>query len=79
MLRIFEAEIARQSILKRIPPDEFDVPQSVLDGIEMIFGERLSPSEAVRLIIKDVRTRGDEALQEWSTRLDGATLSSFRV
>ncbi len=79
MLRIFEAETARQSLLKRIPPDEFDVPQSLLDGIEMIFGERLSPSEAVRRIIKDVRTRGDEALREWSTRLDGAAPSSFRV
>lgn len=79
MLRIFEPETARQSILKRIPPDEFDVPQGVLDGIEMIFGERLSPSEAVRRILKDVRTRGDAALQEWSIRLDGASPESFRV
>jgi len=79
MLRIFEAESARQSILKRIPADEFDVPQSMLDGLEIIFGERISPSEAVRKILKDVRTHGDVALQEWSTRLDGAALTSFRV
>jgi histidinol dehydrogenase len=79
MLRIFDADSAQQSILKRIPPDEFDVPQTVLDGIEIIFGERISPSEAVRRILKDVRTRGDAALQEWSSRLDGAALTSFRV
>lgn len=79
MLRIFDPETARQSILKRIPPDELDVPQGILDGIEIIFGERLSPNEGVRRILKDVRTRGDAALKEWSTRLDGASPDSFRV
>ena len=39
------------------------------------FGRDLSPSEVVRLIINDVRLRGDAALFEYAQRLDGATLT----
>ncbi|HXF64894.1 MAG TPA: histidinol dehydrogenase, partial [Caldilineaceae bacterium] len=38
---------------------------------QAIFGERLTPDEAVRRILADVRTRGDAALREWTRRLDG--------
>lgn len=71
MLKIVDASEARKTILKRIPPDETTVPPVVLDRIEATFGERISPEEAVRRILRDVRERGDAALRAWSAKLDG--------
>ncbi len=70
MIKIFDVETAKKSILKRIPPDETAVPPVVLDRIEATFGERISAEEAVRRILRDVRDRGDAALMEWSGKLD---------
>ncbi|MCB0045604.1 MAG: histidinol dehydrogenase [Caldilineaceae bacterium] len=53
------------------------VPARLLGGIEAVFGERISPDEAVARILADVRKRGDAALLEWTARLDGVTLSSL--
>ncbi len=71
MLKIYSVPEARQTLLKRIPPDETQVPPVVLDRIEATFGERISAEEAVRRILRDVRARGDAALREWSAKLDG--------
>lgn len=71
MLKIFDVSEARKTILKRIPPDETTVPPIVLDRIAATFGERISAEEAVRCILRDVRSRGDSALREWSAKLDG--------
>ena len=83
MLRIYDTHIALQTILKRIsqrtPPDEINVPPAVQEGIARIFGEALSPSQAVQRIIRDIRTGGDQALQAWSSQLDGATDVNWRV
>jgi len=71
MLKIYDVESAQKTILKRIPPDETDVPAIVLDRIAATFGERISADEAVCRILRDVRTRGDAALRDWSAKLDG--------
>ena len=71
MLKQYDPQTARQTILKRTPPDEFPVSQRALDGIAQIFGERLSPDQAVSQILWDVRTHGDSALQKWTLTLDG--------
>ncbi|RME83474.1 MAG: histidinol dehydrogenase [Caldilineae bacterium] len=70
MLRILDPEQARNTILRRRSWDEIDVPQALLDGIAGIFGERLTPEEAVRRILADVRARGDEAIRDWTRRID---------
>jgi histidinol dehydrogenase len=71
MLKIYDAETAKKSILKRIPPDETPVTPAMLERLATTFGERISPEEAVKRILRDVRTRGDAALREWSNKLDG--------
>jgi histidinol dehydrogenase len=71
MLKIYDVTTAKQTILKRIPPDETEVPPVIFDRIEATFGERISAEEAVRRILRDVRSRGDAALREWSAKLDG--------
>jgi histidinol dehydrogenase len=72
VVNIYAAAEARRTILRRAPWEDQEMPERVLDGIERIFGERLSPAEAVARILRDVRTRGDAALAEWSARIDGA-------
>jgi histidinol dehydrogenase len=74
MFKQYDPETARQTILKRTPPDEFPISPRVLDSIEKLFGERLSAEEAVTRILKDVRRDGDSALQTWTQRLDSIDL-----
>ena len=71
MLSIYTPEQASQTILRRVPLDEMPIPPALQDGIFKVFGEALSPEQAVRRILGDVRQRGDAALEEWSWRLDG--------
>jgi len=44
-----------------------------------VFGEPLSPQEAVRRIVDDVRRRGDEALFEYERKLAGVELTADTV
>ncbi len=79
MLNIIDTETAKKTILKRTPPDELPIPESVLDSIERLFGERLSPNECVTRILRSIRQHGDAALQEWAEKLDGVQTENFRV
>ncbi len=74
MLKQYDSQTAKQTILKRTPPDEFPVSQRVLDNIAKLFGEPLTAEQAVTKILKDVRTNGDSALQAWAQRLDSIDL-----
>jgi histidinol dehydrogenase len=71
-VRIFDVLAAQKSILRRAAWDEVSVPDAVLARIEALFGERISPDEAVRRILREVRDRGDVGLQAWTEKLDGA-------
>lgn len=79
MLNLYTTQEAQNTILKRVPLDDLPVPQRILDGIEAMFGEPLSPEEAVRQILRDVRQAGDEGLRKWSAQLDGLNTDDFRV
>jgi len=63
------AERARELFAKR----RLTFPQSpeLSRAIAEIFGEELTPEEAVRKIVAEVREKGDLALDAWSERLDG--------
>jgi histidinol dehydrogenase len=56
-----------------------EMPEPVRAGIQRVFGEDLTPEEAVSRILTDVRRRGDEALREWMARTDGLTDDDFEV
>jgi histidinol dehydrogenase len=79
MIKIIDSQTARATILRRLPPGDEEVPASVMDRIETTFGERITPDEAVRRILRDVRTRGDAALHAWTGRLDGKSPDRFLV
>jgi histidinol dehydrogenase len=74
MLKQYDAQTATQTILKRTPPEEFPVSGRVREGITQLFGEPLTPDEAVSRILKDIRLNGDSALQSWTLKLDGLDL-----
>ena len=79
MFKQYDPQTARQTILKRTPPDEFPVSQRMLDGITQLFGEQITPEAAVTRILKDVRMNGDSALQKWTQCLDGLDLKPAPV
>ena len=79
MLKIYDPDSAQRTILKRQPIDEVEIPEHLKASIEDIFGEPLSPAEAVNIILKNVREDGDKALRTWGKRLDGVAPDHFRV
>lgn len=79
MLRILRTQDAFETLLKRLPPDEMEIPESVLDSLYHLFGERISPEIAVSRILRSIREGGDQALHKWASRLDGYSRTEFRV
>jgi histidinol dehydrogenase len=71
IVKIYNSSEARATILARKPWEDQEMPARLLDGIERIFGARLTPAEAVGRILADIRRRRDAALIEWSARIDG--------
>jgi histidinol dehydrogenase len=47
--------------------------------LRALFGRDISADDAVREIVRDVRERGDEALREWTLRIDGVDVSTVRA
>jgi histidinol dehydrogenase len=80
MIRIFEDTTAAQEILQRRKMTTVDeVPPTVLNSIERVFGEPLTPEQAVARLLADVRDSGDAVLRTWTYRIDGLTLDHFEV
>ena len=79
MIRILDSAAAQATILRRPAWDEISVPESLRAALAAQFGEPVTPDEAVRRILLDVRTRGDDALREWTLRLDGVQPPALQV
>lgn len=79
MLKQYDPTAAAQSILKRQPMDDMEVPPSLQQRITQMFGEALTPAQVVDRILRDVRSRGDAALADWTERLDGSRPQGFAV
>jgi len=79
-IRILEdLDAARQTVLKRRPWDEIEITPALQAGIARIFGEPLSPDQAVERILSDVRRSGDAALYDYNRRIDRATVDELRA
>lgn len=64
-----------QAHLTRPFVDEVEVSPKSMERTRAVWGEALSPWEAVARILADVKSRGDEAAIEYAGKLDGAKLS----
>lgn len=80
MIRIYNnPDEATHILTRRQMTTVDDVPAVVLDSIKRVFGEALTPEAAVARLLADVRARGDAALREWTSRIDGVTLDAPEV
>jgi len=79
MLKIYQTESAQMTILKRVPLDDFDVSPWLHESIQKVFGASLTPEEAVRKVLREIRSKGDAALQKWAKKIDGFESSDFQV
>jgi histidinol dehydrogenase len=79
LLRIYAPTDARATLLARKPVGEVALTPTLAAGVERVFGERLTPDEAVRRLLADVRERGDAALRHWTQRIDGVSLEDLAV
>jgi histidinol dehydrogenase len=80
-LRIYDDwEQARRTVLRRQRVTALEeVPAPLRASIERVFGEGLTPEQAVAQILTDVRQRSDDALREWTARIDHLELDGFEV
>jgi histidinol dehydrogenase len=72
-------EAGREHITSLRSRSDASVPSSVQLRLEQLFGRHLSPSEAVAQIVADVRQNGDEAVLDYTRRIDGASLDEMSV
>ena len=72
-------EEGRRLLARSVQGHWEDISPALLDSFAQRFGERLTPPEAVARILADVRAKGDEALREYTQRLDGVELASLEV
>jgi len=80
MVTIYESVESAAGILqRRIMSTVEDVPEVVLESIKRVFGEALTPETAVARLMADVRARGDDALREWTERIDGVTTQALEI
>ncbi|MCX7682142.1 MAG: histidinol dehydrogenase [Anaerolineae bacterium] len=80
VIRIYDdLEEARRTLLQRRGVLTDEAPEPLRESILRIFGEELSPEQAVARILADVRRRGDEALRDWTARIDGLVIEGFEV
>ena len=78
-MRIIRDFKEAKALLRRSPFEPNEIPINMKQRIKDIFGKELTPEEAVRRIIADVRNKGDTALFDYTERIDRVALGSLEV
>lgn len=79
MIKLYSVEEAQKTILRREMALEPTVPPRLQASLERLFGQGATPETAVTHILRDVRQRGDNALRDWTLKIDGGQLASMQV
>jgi histidinol dehydrogenase len=79
MLKIYDVTTAQNTILKRTPLHTKTYPPRLVQSVEALFGEGVTPAGAVSIILESIRQEGDAALRKWSSLIDKTELDDFRV
>ncbi|HID62240.1 MAG TPA: histidinol dehydrogenase, partial [Anaerolineae bacterium] len=69
----------RRALRSQRALDEISVSPRTMERIKEVFGEALTPQQAVVRIIADVRREGDAALRDYTRRIDGVPLNDLQV
>ncbi|MBL7161011.1 MAG: histidinol dehydrogenase [Anaerolineales bacterium] len=75
MIRIYTVEKAKETILKRTALEKY--APATLERTAALFGEGVTPPQAVAQIINTIEAEGDTALRKWSTLLDRLDSTDF--
>lgn len=78
MRRVTGFNNAKPLLNRQIPP-EITLPAEFKAKIRSVFGKDLTLDQVVEHIITDVRNKGDEALLDYTKKLDGVQISSLEV
>jgi histidinol dehydrogenase len=71
-MRLIEGDQAgRDFLANREALGNSDLPEAVRDVTRRVFGAELDPDGVVERILRDVKTRGDEAVRFYNTEIDG--------
>ena len=79
MLKIYDVETAKQTILRRAPLSTMTFPPKVLERTAQLFGAGVTPQQAVAKILTSVQAEGDTALHRWCKLLDRTAPAQFRI
>ncbi len=79
MRLLFGKEEGRKALDRDAFLKEQAASPEIMDGIERIFGRPLTPEEAVAQIIGRVSALGDEAVRDYTRRIDGVDLTDFEL
>ena len=74
-----DLEEARATVLRRKLVGAGEAPSALMERLREVFGEGLTPEQAVDRILEDVRKGGDASVRDYSLRLDGQALESLEV
>ena len=78
MRKIEGFETARKELSRLTPADSYPVSATLKQSLERLFGTA-DPEQAVRLIIDEVRRKGDAAIFELTAKIDGIGLTALEI
>lgn len=79
-MRVLYGKEAALAALTRTPGyEEPQLPQEAAERTARIFGEPLTAAQAAARVVDDVRDRGDDAVREWTRRIDGVEPGALEV
>ena len=70
---------AKEALSSRRMADLDKASPQVQARIREVFGEALAPSQVAQRILQEVRARGDEAVKDYTQRIDGIALDGLEV
>ncbi|MEK6222470.1 MAG: histidinol dehydrogenase, partial [Chloroflexota bacterium] len=79
MIKIYSVEEAMYKILKRKPLHLDEFPPTTISRTEDIFGEGVTPPQAVEKILKSINQEGDTAVRYWSKTIDNFDEDVFSI
>lgn len=79
LFRLYSASEAKTTLLRRAPVGDVQVTPSLAKGLERVFGQIITPEAAVQQILADVRQRGDEAILDWTEKIEGIRPESLTI
>ena len=69
----------REALSRHLLTDDQNKSPEITDSIEKIFGEKLTVEQAVRKIVSEVSESGDQAVNDYSKRIDGSEAVAVEV